>query len=47
MGLILAAVAVQFLINGIHDIAVAWIAEFSSLLVNGIIVITSFSFKID
>jgi multiple antibiotic resistance protein len=44
MGLILAAVAVQFLINGIHDIAVAWIAEFSSLLVNGIIVITSFFF---
>jgi len=42
MGLILAAVAVQFLINGIHDIAVAWITEFSSLLVNG--VITSFFF---
>mgnify|MGYP006283340327 CR=1 FL=1 len=42
MGLILAAVAVQFLVNGIHDIALAWITEFSSLLVNG--VITSFFF---
>lgn len=44
MGLILAAVAVQFLINGIHDIALAWITEFSSLLVSGVIVITSFFF---
>ncbi|MBS3749133.1 MAG: MarC family protein [Candidatus Thermoplasmatota archaeon] len=42
MGLILAAVAVQFLVNGIHDIALAWITEFSSLFVNG--VITSFFF---
>jgi multiple antibiotic resistance protein len=32
MGLILAAVAVQFLINGIHDIALAWITEFSLVL---------------
>lgn len=44
MGLILAAVAVQFLINGIHDIALAWITEFSSLLISGVIVITSFFF---
>ena len=29
MGLILAAVAIQFLINGAHDIALAWITEFS------------------
>src|SRR6056297_1660746 len=42
MGLILAAVAVQFLVNGIHDIAIAWITEFSSLFVNGFI--TSFFF---
>ncbi|HMA83303.1 MAG TPA: MarC family protein [Candidatus Thermoplasmatota archaeon] len=42
MGLILAAVAVQFLVNGIHDIALAWITEFSSLFVNGFI--TSFFF---
>jgi multiple antibiotic resistance protein len=42
MGLILAAVAVQFLINGIHDIALAWITEFSSLLVNGFITIFFF-----
>jgi multiple antibiotic resistance protein len=42
MGLILAAVAVQFLVNGIHDIALAWIKEFSPLLVNG--VITNFFF---
>ncbi len=32
MGLILAAVAVQFLVNGIHDIALAWITEFSMML---------------
>jgi multiple antibiotic resistance protein len=32
MGLILAAVAVQFLINGIHDIAFAWIQEFSAII---------------
>ena len=42
MGLILAAVAVQFLINGIHDIALDWIAEFSALTIQGII--TSFFF---
>lgn len=33
MGLILAAVAVQFLVNGIHDIALAWITEFSALMI--------------
>jgi multiple antibiotic resistance protein len=33
MGLILAAVAVQFLVNGIHDIALSWITEFSSILI--------------
>lgn len=33
MGLILAAVAVQFLVNGIHDIALSWITEFSSVLI--------------
>ena len=32
MGLILAAVAIQFLINGAHDIALAWITEFSQVL---------------
>jgi multiple antibiotic resistance protein len=42
MGLILAAVAVQFLINGIHDIALGWITEFSALTINS--VITSFFF---
>jgi len=42
MGLILAAVAVQFLINGIHDIAISWITEFSLLTINSII--TSFFF---
>jgi len=33
MGLILAAVAVQFLVNGIHDIALAWITEFSAMMI--------------
>ena len=33
MGLILAAVAVQFLVNGIHDIVLSWITEFSSMLI--------------
>jgi multiple antibiotic resistance protein len=42
MGLILAAVAVQFLVNGIHDIAIAWITEFSNLLTSGIITIFFF-----
>ena len=28
MGLILAAIAVQFLINGVHQIALEWAAEF-------------------
>ena len=42
MGLILAAVAVQFLINGIHDIALGWITEFSALTIN--VIITSFFF---
>ena len=42
MGLILAAVAVQFLINGIHDIAQSWIIEFSALTITSII--TSFFF---
>lgn len=34
MGLILAAVAVQFLINGIHDIALSWVNEFSTLMIS-------------
>lgn len=34
MGLILAAVAVQFLINGIHDIALSWMSEFSALMIS-------------
>ncbi len=42
MGLILAAVAVQFLINGIHDIALKWITEFSNLTINNIITIFFF-----
>lgn len=33
MGLILAAVAVQFLVNGIHDIVFAWAAELASLMI--------------
>lgn len=33
MGLILAAVAVQFLINGIHDIIFLWVKEFASMMV--------------
>jgi multiple antibiotic resistance protein len=33
MGLILAAVAVQFLVNGVHDIVFAWAAEFASLMI--------------
>ena len=37
MGLILAAVAVQFLINGIHDIALGWITEFSALSITSIL----------
>ncbi len=32
MGLILAAVAIQFLINGAHDIALVWVTEFSQFL---------------
>lgn len=42
MGLILAAVAVQFLINGIHDVALLWLTEFSNLLVNSVITIFFF-----
>ncbi|MDD5779096.1 MAG: NAAT family transporter [Candidatus Thermoplasmatota archaeon] len=32
MGLILATVAVQFLINGIHDVALEWAAEMGGML---------------
>lgn len=42
MGLILAAVAVQFLINGIHDIALGWITEFLALSITSIL--TTFFF---
>lgn len=42
MGLILAAVAVQFLINGIHDVALLWLTEFSNLLINSVITIFFF-----
>lgn len=31
MGLILAAVAIQFIINGAHDVAIEWVAEFLAL----------------
>lgn len=31
MGLILAAIAVQFLINGVHQIALEWAAEFAAI----------------
>jgi multiple antibiotic resistance protein len=32
MGLILATVAIQFIINGVHDIAVEWAEELQALL---------------